>query len=208
MDLIEYLDTTFNYKKLRKSRKKKNLSIADVAEKTGIPAPTLQKYEAGVIKKIPLESLKKICSVYGTDYNYYYGWTAFPLFGSFSGIALSFLYGISLDNVTNGINIGFLLGVLGMKGAAKYFTAKKGEKKFQSLYEKLTEEEKKYYNRFKNIVANTLNSEDYFSTEELKQEEIYLLSYFYGHKLKKEFMNKITISPHTVEELEILDAKK
>lgn len=59
MELIEYLDATFNYRKLRRSRKKRNLSIAEVAKKTGIPAATLQKYESGIIKKIPLETLKK-----------------------------------------------------------------------------------------------------------------------------------------------------
>ena len=205
MELIEYLDTTFNFKKLRKSRKKRNLSIAEVAEKTGIPAATLQKYEAGIIKKIPLETLKKICNLYGTDYYFYYGWTSFPLFGSFTGIILSFLYGISFNSITNGINIGFLLGFLGMESAAKYFTIKKDNKKFENLYNNLTEEEKKYYKRFKNIVANTLNSEDYFSEDELKQEEIHLLAYFYGHKLKKEFIDKITISPYLIEDLEILE---
>ena len=35
-----------NYKKLRQTRKSKNLSILEVSEKTGIPAATLQKYES------------------------------------------------------------------------------------------------------------------------------------------------------------------
>lgn len=205
MELIEYLEASFNYKKLRKSRKKRNLSIAEVAEKVGIPAPTLQKYESGIIKKIPLETLKKISNLYGTDYGCYYGWTSFPLFGSFSGLILSFLYGFSLNSVSQGINLGFILGVLGMKGAEKYFQIKKGEQRFQALYNKLTDEEKKYYKRFVNTVANILNSEDYFSEEELKQEEILLLSYFYSHKLKKEYTNKIKISPYLIEEEEILD---
>lgn len=94
-----------------------------------------------------------------------------------------------------------------MKGATKYFEIKKGEKRFQSLYNKLTDEEKKYYNRFKNTVANILNSEDYFSEDELKQEEIHLFSYFYGHKLKKEFMNEIKINPYIIDDIEILDSE-
>ena len=48
-----------NYKKLRQTRKSKDLSILEVSEKTGIPAATLQKYETGLIKKIPLDLLKK-----------------------------------------------------------------------------------------------------------------------------------------------------
>lgn len=40
-----------NYKKLRKIRKEKGLSITKVAEKINIPAATLQKYETGLIKK-------------------------------------------------------------------------------------------------------------------------------------------------------------
>ena len=205
MELIDYLDSTFNYKKLRKSRKKRNLSIAEVAEKVGIPAPTLQKYESGVIKKIPLEALKKISNLYGTDYECYYGWTSFPLFGSFSGLILSFLYGFSLNSISQGVNLGFILGVIGMKGADKYFQLKKGEQRFRALYDKLTDDEKKYYNRFKNTVANILNSEDYFSEDELKQEEIVLLSYFYSHKLKKEYMDKIKVSPYLIENEEILE---
>ncbi|MFR4478840.1 MAG: helix-turn-helix domain-containing protein [Fusobacterium sp.] len=207
MELVEYLESTFNHKKLRNSRKRRNLSIAEVSEKTGIPAATLQKYESGIIKKIPLETLKKISDVYGTDYGSYYGWTCFPLYGTFSGLALSFLYGFSYNNTVQGLNLGFILGFLGMKGAAKYFEAKKGEKRYQSLYNKLTEEEKKYYKRFKNTVANILNSEDYFSEDELKEEEIYLLSYFFGHKLKKEFINNTKINPYIINEVEILDDK-
>ena len=89
MELVEYLESTFNHKKLRNSRKRRNLSIAEVSEKTGIPAATLQKYESGIIKKIPLETLKKISDVYGTDYGSYYGWTCFPLYGTFSGLAFA-----------------------------------------------------------------------------------------------------------------------
>ena len=38
MDLIDYIEFKFDYKKLRQTRKNKNLSIAEVSEKTGIPA--------------------------------------------------------------------------------------------------------------------------------------------------------------------------
>lgn len=48
-----------NYKKLRKIRKEKGLSITKVAKEINIPAATFQKYETGLIKKIPLNLLKK-----------------------------------------------------------------------------------------------------------------------------------------------------
>lgn len=62
-----------NYKKLRQTRKSKDLSILEVSEKTGIPAATLQKYESGIIKKVPLDLLKKICKLYKKIINYILG---------------------------------------------------------------------------------------------------------------------------------------
>lgn len=49
-----------NYRKLKNSRKKRKLSLDEVSKNTGIPTRTLQKYETGEIKKIPLEVIKKM----------------------------------------------------------------------------------------------------------------------------------------------------
>lgn len=204
MELREYINETFNFEKLRKSRKKRGLSITEVAQKIGIPIATLQKYESGTTKRIPLEVLKKICDVYGTDYRYYFGWTSFPLIGTFSGLAMSFLYGISLNNSVMGISIGYLLGVLGLQGAVKYFENTE-EDKFENLYNQLTEKEKKDYERFKKIVNLHLNSEDFFTKEELKKEEVYLLAYFFGHKLKKEYNDVNGITPYNISDIEVLE---
>ncbi|WP_177162006.1 helix-turn-helix domain-containing protein [uncultured Fusobacterium sp.] len=205
MELKEYINETFNYEKLRKSRKKRKLSINQVAEMTGVPPTTLQKYESGIIKKIPLDALKKICDVYGTDYKYYYGWTSFPLIGTFSGLVMSFLCGITLNNTVMGVSIGYLLGVLGLQGAVKYFEGAEKENKFESLYNQLNDLEKKEYNRFKKIVNLHLNSEEYFTEEELKKEEVYLLAYFFGHKLKKEYNDINGITPYNITEIEVLE---
>ena len=204
MELREYINETFNFEKLRKSRKKRGLSITEVAQKIGIPIATLQKYESGTTKRIPLEVLKKICDVYGTDYRYYFGWTSFPLIGTFSGLTMSFLYGISLNNSVMGISIGYLLGVLGLQGAVKYFENTE-EDKFENLYNQLTEKEKKDYERFKKIVNLHLNSEDFFTKEELKKEEVYLLAYFFGHKLKKEYNDVNGITPYNISDIEVLE---
>ena len=201
MDLAELFDSTFNYKKLKNSRKKRKLSLEDVSRNTGIPVRTLQKYETGGIKKIPLEALQKICSYYGTDYYYYYGWTKFPLFGTFSGIVLSYLVGIPL---TTSVSVGYLAGVFGINILKKYFEIKKEKDNIKELYNSLTLDEQKEYDKLRTIVNTYLGSYDVFTTEELKKEELYLFSYFLAHKLKKKVGNDGKLSPYDIEEAEII----
>lgn len=45
---------------IKKYRKEKEMTIKDVASRVGITEATMQKYEAGNIKKIDVEMLKKI----------------------------------------------------------------------------------------------------------------------------------------------------
>lgn len=45
---------------IKKYRKEKDMTIKDVANRVGITEATMQKYEAGNIKKIDIEMLKKI----------------------------------------------------------------------------------------------------------------------------------------------------
>nr|DAK18258.1 MAG TPA: Repressor protein CI [Caudoviricetes sp.]DAT90667.1 MAG TPA: Repressor protein CI [Bacteriophage sp.] len=45
---------------IKKYRKEKDMTIKDVAYRVGITEATMQKYEAGNIKKIDIEMLKKI----------------------------------------------------------------------------------------------------------------------------------------------------
>lgn len=201
INLMDLLETTFNNKKLKMSRKKRKISIEEVSDATGIPIPTLQKYEAGSIKKIPLDSLKKICDYYGTDYYFYYGWTKFPLLGTFSGIVLSYLIGIPL---TTSISAGYLTGVFGIGIFKKYFELKKEKEDTKELYDILNLEEKKDYERFRTIVNTYLRSDEIFSPKELKKEELYLFSYFLAHKLKKEVGNNGQLSPYNIEEAEII----
>lgn len=201
MNLVELFDSTFNYKKLKNSRKKRKLSLEEVSKNTGISIRTLQKYETGAIKKIPLEALQKICNYYGTDYYYYYGWTKFPLFGTFSGIILSYLIGIPL---TTSISVGYLAGVFGINISKKYFESKKEKDNIEELYNSLTLDEQKEYDKLRTIVNTYLGSDEIFSVEELKKEELYLFSYFLAHKLKKEVGNNGQLSPYDIEEAEII----
>ena len=59
--LLEFFESTFNYRKLKRSRVKRKLTLAQVSAKTGIPTATLQRYEDGITKKVPLEAIKKLC---------------------------------------------------------------------------------------------------------------------------------------------------
>ena len=43
INLMDLLETTFNNKKLKMSRKRRKISIEEVSNATGIPIPTLQK---------------------------------------------------------------------------------------------------------------------------------------------------------------------
>lgn len=110
--LVDFFENTFNYKKLKRSRMKRKISLEDASQRSGIPIATLQRYEDGITKKIPLEAVKKLCELYGTDYSSYYSWSMFPFMGSITGILFSFLNGINLTNSQFGATIGAIIGVL------------------------------------------------------------------------------------------------
>ena len=165
----------FNNEKLRFSRKKRKLSIKEVAEMIRVPPTTLQKYESGIIKKIPLEVLKKICDVYGTDYYMYSWWTRF---NSLSEIILHFV--CFYDDFKEDKKLFEILNI------TEYFDFDIKDRTYISLYNKLSEEEKEEYQRFKIVVLNTLKSDKYFKNDELEKENIFLFSYFFAHKIKRE----------------------
>lgn len=165
----------FNNEKLRFSRKKRKLSIKEVAEMIRVPPTTLQKYESGIIKRIPLEVLKKICDVYGTDYHMYSWWTRF---NSLSDIILHFIY--FSEDFREDKKLFEILNI------TEYFDFDIKDRTYISLYNKLSEEEKEEYQRFKIVTLNTLKSDKYFIYKELRKENIYLFCYFFAHKIKRE----------------------
>lgn len=164
-----------NNEKLRLSRKKRKISMEEVSKNTGIPIRTLQKYETGEIKKIPLEVVKKISKFYGTDYYMYFWWTGFT---SLFDIILHFIY--FPEDFREDKKLFEILGIM------EYFDFDIQNAPYISLYNKLTVEEKEEYQRFKIIVANTLKSDKYFTDDELKKEDIFLFCYFFAHKIKRE----------------------
>lgn len=164
-----------NYKKLKMTRRKLKLSLAKASEETGIPPATLQRYEEGITHKISLEILKRLSEYYGTDYYMYFWWTRFT---SLSDIILHFIY--FPEDFSEDRKLFEILDI------TEYFDFDTKAGTYISLYNKLTEEEKEDFYRFKNVVINTLKSDKYFTNDELEKEDIFLFCYFFAHKVKRE----------------------
>lgn len=60
--------------RLKKIREEKDLSYSALAEKTGIPKSTLQRYETGYTKKIPIDNISILEKALGTPTGYLMGW--------------------------------------------------------------------------------------------------------------------------------------
>ena len=61
-----------NIKALRLSRK---MTLADVAEKTGVSRQTIQRYESGAITNIPSDRIEKLAHVFGVTPAALMGWS-------------------------------------------------------------------------------------------------------------------------------------
>lgn len=186
MYLLNIEEDTFNYKKLKEIRVKKDFSLAEVAEKLEISEATLSRYENGLTKKISLETIKKISLFYGVDYTYFYGLPTLPLTRTITGAIISMMYGISLTNIYNGISTGSILNILGYKKIKKYFEKIKNKNPKESLFAQLTEEEKEEYEAFRSITYSFLKTKQIFSQDEMENDEAFLFSYYFAHKIKRE----------------------
>ncbi len=164
-----------NYEKLKKIRKTRKLTLREVEEILKIPAPTIQKYETGRTKRVAIEVLKKLCDIYGTDYYMYFWWTKFT---SLSDIILHFIY--FPEEFSEDRKLFEILDI------TEYFDFDTKAGTYISLYNKLTKEERKDYQRFKVIVVNTLKIDENFLNVEFEEEEKVLFSLFYANKIKRE----------------------
>ena len=190
--LLEFLENSFDNKKLKKSRLKRKLSLAEVADKTGIPTTTLQRYEDGVTKKVPFEAIKKLCKLYKTDYNCYYTWTSFPLFGTLGGMLISLFFGVSVNSLQNGTIIGGLLGFNSMMGVEKIFTnlSSKKQNPKKIIYDSLTKEEKKRYKNFKTIATTHLETDEIIDGVEKEEVDNLLFAVYMMHEIRKKEKRK------------------
>lgn len=92
-----FLHNSFDYNLLKKFRKERKLSLAQVTAKTGIPTTTLQRYEDGITKKLPIESLKILTKLYGENIDELSMINRVPLVNTLEGQFLFELYGVKIS---------------------------------------------------------------------------------------------------------------
>lgn len=214
--LLEFFENSVNYQKLKRSRKRRKLSVREVAEKTGIPESTLQRYEDGITKRVPSEAVQQLAKLYGTDYRCYYAWSTFPLFGSISGILLSLFYGISLQTIYNGTLFGALIGITGMFGLERIFQKLKDNKNSEVsnktiIYNQLTEEQKNEYERYRRTCTAFMDTENILDGFEQEENDNLLFASYMLHVLRKESKkNSLKLDPNQIETLDLdeIQAKK
>ena len=182
-------ESKFSNEKLKNIRIKRNLSLAEVAEKIDISEATLYRYETGITKKVPMKTVKKLAKIYDVSYTYFYGLTSIPLATTLIGVIISFLNGISLDNIYTESQISSLIGFSSYRILKKYFEKNKSKNPKESLYGELTEDEKEEYETFKTMTHSFLKTKQVFSKDEIEKSEDFLLSYYYAHKVKREVKN-------------------
>lgn len=207
--LLDFFENTINYKKLKRSRRRRKLSVREVAEETGIPVATLQRYEDGITKRVPSEAVQQLAKLYGTDYRCYYGWSTFPLFGSISGILLSLFYGLSIETIYNGTVLGALIGYTGMVGAERIFKKLKENKNSEVsnktiIYNQLTEDQKKEYERYKRTCSGFMDTDNILDDFEKEENDNLLFASYMLHILRKESKkNSLKLDPNQIENLDL-----
>lgn len=167
-----------NYKKLKTVRKERKFSLVEVAKIVGVTEVTLSRYESGIIKKLKLETFKKICDLYEINYELYKRQINFSSVSSF----LNFI-------LTSPELIKDYIAILSFLKINTYFVTLNSEKNLKALFNSLTEDEKNNFLKFKQINDILLNSNEIFSEKDILKKDIMLFSYFYEHKLRKEIKN-------------------
>lgn len=61
-------------KRLKECRELRGLSYQELADKTSVAKSTIQRYEKGFIKKVPVETVKIIANALNVDAGYLMGW--------------------------------------------------------------------------------------------------------------------------------------
>lgn len=61
--------------RIKEMRKKKGLTLLEVAEYLGVQEATVQRYESGNIKNLKHETICKLAELFGCDPRYLVGWS-------------------------------------------------------------------------------------------------------------------------------------
>jgi len=71
---MKEIETNEIIKRIKERRIRQNLSYQDLADKTGISKSTLQRYETGFIKNLPIDKLEILAEALNTSPSYLMGW--------------------------------------------------------------------------------------------------------------------------------------
>ena len=71
---MEERETNEIIKRIKERRIRQSLSYQDLADKTGISKSTLQRYETGFIKNLPIDKLEILADALNTTPGYLMGW--------------------------------------------------------------------------------------------------------------------------------------
>ncbi|MBU3113573.1 helix-turn-helix domain-containing protein [Clostridium lacusfryxellense] len=71
---MKKIETNEIIKRIKERRIRLNLSYQDLADKTGISKSTLQRYETGFIKNLPIDKLEILAFALNASPSYLMGW--------------------------------------------------------------------------------------------------------------------------------------
>lgn len=75
-DIVVRCEGSFTLmERIKEMRKRKGLTLLEVAEYLGVQEATVQRYESGNIKNLKIETISKLADLFGCDPQYLVGWT-------------------------------------------------------------------------------------------------------------------------------------
>ena len=172
-ELYDFLNSSYYGEKIKEDRKKNKLTLAEASEITKIPTATLQRYEDGKTKKIPIEAIQKFSKLYYEDEYIFSSVSYIEFFNSLFPVISLTLFGNEFDRLNLPDSYYKKLGI-----------DKEVLKNLKRLKKKLlTEEEQIEYKRFLKLVEIALD----MKKGEIKNKEYQdiLFSIFFFHQLRK-----------------------
>ncbi len=174
----EFLNNSYSGIKLKETRKNLNLTLDQLANKINVPASTLQKYEAGIIKKIPREIVLKLCELSNEKEDKFLNFSSIKLYNSLLPVLACCLDGMEFHKLNLSDNYYEKLGI--DRETLKKVSELREVEQRENL---LTKEEQREYKRFLKLVEIVLD----MKKDEIKDKEYQdiLFSLFFFHQLRK-----------------------
>ena len=174
----EFLNNSYSGNKLKEARKNLNLTLDQLADKINVPASTIQKYEAGLIKKIPREVVLKLCELSNKKEDKFLNFSSIKLYNSLLPVLVCCLDGMEFHKLNLSDDYYEKLGI--DRETLKKVSELREVEQSENL---LTKEEQREYKRFLKLVEIVLDMEK----DEIKDKEYQdiLFSLFFFHQLRK-----------------------